>query len=510
MAKSQYNTKSFLKLVTVRNKIIAVVIGIILVFAPFIFIYFPNKQKDLLVDSYNNEVKNIASTVALGVNVALIEQNFSGVEMAMQYAKSDKRLTFIALIQVDTLEATANKKPEVKKTAFSVYPENYKLDLDVASSEAIIVKESPIQSEVLNGKVVVGFSTKTIQENIRRVKITSFIGSFLVSLLSIIIGYILARNISNPILILRDAHMKVGEGDLQQSVKVKSRDEIGDLAVSFNQMVQQLDKAEKLLQLQKNRIEERNKEMIDSISYAKRIQYSLLVKEDVLRKKFPDHFIFFQPKDIVSGDFYWGTELNNGQFALVIADSTGHGVPGAIMSMLNISCLNEAVVSLRLTSPSDILTYTRSKVINHLSQDGSTEGGQDGMDCCLMSFDFKNNELVYAAANNPIWIVRENKIIELIADKMPVGKHQRDTIPFKQHTIALQKNDVVYAFTDGIADQFGGPSGKKFKYKQLKELLVRIADQPMDEQKNTLQETLNAWKGELEQVDDICLMGVRI
>ncbi|MBP7810423.1 MAG: SpoIIE family protein phosphatase [Bacteroidia bacterium] len=510
MEKSQYKSKRPLKLVTVRNKIIAVVIGIILVFAPFIFIYFPSKQKDLLVESYNKEVKNIASTVALGVNVALIEQNFSGVEMAMQYAKSDERLTFIALVQIDTLEAAPGKNPELKKTAFSTYPENYKLNLDIQSSEDIIVKESEIKSEVLNGKVMVGFSTKTIQENIQRVKITSFIGSFLVSLLSIIIGYVLARNISKPILKLRAAHLKVGEGDLQQNVIVKSRDEIGDLASSFNQMVKQLDKAEKLLQLQKNRLEEKNKEMIDSISYSKRIQYSLLVKEDVLKKKFPDHFIFFQPKDIVSGDFYWGTELNNGQFALVIADSTGHGVPGAIMSMLNISCLNEAVVSLRLTSPSDILTYTRSKVINHLSQDGSSEGGQDGMDCCLMCFDFKNNVLIYAAANNPIWIVRKKEIIELVPDKMPVGKHQKDSIPFKQHSINLQKGDMVYAFTDGIADQFGGPNGKKFKYKQLKELLINVGDKPMSEQKSVLQETINAWKGDLEQVDDICLMGVRI
>lgn len=508
MAKSQYNSKFSFKFITVRNKIIAVVLGIILVFAPFIFFYFPSKQKELLVESYNKEVKNIASTVALGVNVALIEQNFSGVEMAMQYAKSDERLTFIALIQMDTLEAAPGKSPEIKKTAFSIYPENYKLDLEIKSSDAMIVKESEIKSEVLNGKVIVGFSTKTILENVHRVKMTSLAGSCLVSLLSIIIGYLLARNISNPILKLRNAHLKVSEGDLQQNVIVNSRDEIGELAVSFNHMVQHLDKAEKLLQLQKTRIEEKNKEMMDSITYSKRIQYSLLAKEIVLKGKFKQHFMYFQPKDIVSGDFYWLHDLSNGQFVLAIADSTGHGVPGAIMSMLNISCLNEAVISEKLTEPKDILNYTRDKIIDHLMFD--TEGGKDGMDCSLLSFDLKTNTVTYAGANNAVWIIREKEIIELIPDKMPVSKHQKDTVPFKQQTLQLQKDDMIYSFTDGIADQFGGPKGKKFMYKQLKQLLIDISELSMKEQRAAIESALNEWKGDLEQVDDITLMGIRV
>lgn len=507
MAKSQYNS-GFSKLITVRNKIIAVVIGIILIFAPFIFIYFPQQQKQLLVDSYNKEVKNIASTVALGVNVALIEQNFSGVEMAMQYAKADERLTFIALVQVDTLEAKQGRPVEIKETAFSTYPEDYKLDLEIQSSDDIIVKESEIKSEVLNGKVMVGFSTKSILESVRQVQITSFIASCLVSLLSIIIGYFLARNISKPILILRDAHLKVGEGDLQQNVVVNSKDEVGELAVSFNQMVKHLDKSEKLLQLQKSRIEEKNKEMLDSIAYSKRIQHSLLAKDIVLKGKFKQHFMYFQPKDIVSGDFYWLHDLSNGQFVLAIADSTGHGVPGAIMSMLNISCLNEAVISEKLTEPAKILDYTRDKIIDHLMFD--TEGGKDGMDCSLLSFDLKNNIMTYAGANNAVWVIRERQLIELSPDKMPVSKHQKDTVPFTQQTLQLQKNDVIYAFTDGIADQFGGPKGKKFMYKQLKQLLIEISDLSMNDQKHAIETALNTWKGDLEQVDDITLMGIRI
>ena len=165
-----------------------------------------------------------------------------------------------------------------------------------------------------------------------------------------------------------------------------------------------------IIEKQKHLVEEKQKEILDSINYAKRIQYSLLASAKLLNDNLPNHFLFFKPKDVVSGDFYWGSTLENGHFILVTADSTGHGVPGAIMSMLNISCLNEAVNSDKLVQPADILNATRKKVIHHLSNDGSEDGGKDGMDCSLISFDFINKKLRYSAANNPIWIIRENFI----------------------------------------------------------------------------------------------------
>ena len=230
----------------------------------------------------------------------------------------------------------------------------------------------------------------------------------------------------------------------------------------------------------------------------------------ILDENLKDYFVFFQPKDIVSGDFYWASNLSDGSFALVTADSTGHGVPGAIMSILNISCIEKAIESEKLTSPAEILNHTRTKIIQTLKKDGSKEGGKDGMDASLISFDFKNSILTYAAANNPIWIVRENKMLEFAADKMPIGKHDKDTISFTQHIINLQKNDVVYALTDGIPDQFGGTNGKKFMYKQLKDLLIKISNFSMQEQHETLKLSLNNWKGDLEQVDDILVIGIRI
>jgi serine phosphatase RsbU (regulator of sigma subunit) len=262
------------------------------------------------------------------------------------------------------------------------------------------------------------------------------------------------------------------------------------------------------VEAQKHLIEEKHKEITDSINYAERIQRSFLASKEMLDENLKEHFVFFQPKDVVSGDFYWATSLNN-KFAIVTADSTGHGVPGAIMSLLNITSLETALKD-GYKEPSDIFNATRKTIIERLKKDGSEQGGKDGMDASLICFDFENNKFTYAAANNPIWIVRNNELLELKPDKMPVGKHDRDFESFTQHEFDLQKGDVVYTLTDGMPDQFGGPKGKKFMYKQLKELLVSIAHEPMGKQKQILTDSLNTWKGDLEQVDDVCLIGVRV
>jgi serine phosphatase RsbU (regulator of sigma subunit) len=259
----------------------------------------------------------------------------------------------------------------------------------------------------------------------------------------------------------------------------------------------------------KNIIEEKHKEITDSINYAERIQRSFIATEEILNENLIDHFVFFQPKDIVSGDFYWASKLSNNNFAFVTADSTGHGVPGAIMSLLNVTSIESAIKD-GFTNPSDILNATRTTIINRLKNDGSKEGGKDGMDCSLICFDFLGNKFVYSAANNPVWVVRKNELIELKADKMPVGKHSKDSEPFTQSEFCMQKNDVIYTLTDGFSDQFGGPKGKKFMYKKLKEILIYNSNLAMQEQKEKLVAALNNWKGELEQVDDICIIGVRV
>lgn len=259
---------------------------------------------------------------------------------------------------------------------------------------------------------------------------------------------------------------------------------------------------------QKIRIESIHKDLTDSINYAERIQRSFLVSDNYLAQNLHSHFVLFKPKDVVSGDFYWAKTLSNGNFAFVTADCTGHGVPGSIMSILIITAL-EKVVEQGICEPAEILNATRSIIIERLKKDGSPEGGKDGMDASLLSFNFAKQSLTYTAANNPVWIIRNSELIELQPDKMPVGKHDKDSISFSQHEISLQSGDLIIALTDGLPDQFGGPAGKKFKYKPLKEMLLINQNLPMPQLKDLLETTFTQWKGNLEQVDDVTVVGVR-
>jgi serine phosphatase RsbU (regulator of sigma subunit)/tetratricopeptide (TPR) repeat protein len=268
---------------------------------------------------------------------------------------------------------------------------------------------------------------------------------------------------------------------------------------------------------QKHYIEEKHKEITDSINYAERIQRSFIATKEILDENLNDYFVYFKPKDVVSGDFYWSGKLNNGNFAFVTADSTGHGVPGAIMSLLNITSLEKAIET--LNEPAEILNATRKTIIERLKKDGSEHGGKDGMDASLTVYDFKTKKLQIAAANNPVWIVRttssnigvnELELIEIKPDKMPVGKHDRDNVSFTQQQIQLKSGDVVYTLTDGFPDQFGGEKGKKFMSKNLKELLLSNAHLAMHEQKQLLEKTFTHWKSNLEQVDDVTVIGIKI
>ena len=260
---------------------------------------------------------------------------------------------------------------------------------------------------------------------------------------------------------------------------------------------------------QKEIIEDAHKEITDSIDYAERIQRSFLATKEILDTNLKDYFVFFKPKDVVSGDFYWADLLSNGTFAVVNADSTGHGVPGAIMSILNISSI-EGAIKEGATAPHEIFNKTRQSIIKRLKKDGSPEGGKDGMDASIVCFDFENKKLTYTAAQNPIWVIRDNEVIQIKAEKMPVGKHDLDHIPFEGGEFDLQKGDQVYTLTDGFQDQFGGPKGKKFMIKRMREYVLSISHLPMAEQHQKLNEAFSDWKGDLEQVDDACVIGVRI
>lgn len=274
-----------------------------------------------------------------------------------------------------------------------------------------------------------------------------------------------------------------------------------------NQIITQQKKE---VEHQKEIVEEKNKEITDSITYAKRLQEAILPPQNFVNEHLPQNFILYKPKDIVAGDFYWAEAIDD-MFFIAAADSTGHGVPGAMVSVVCSNALNRSVKEFRITETGKILDKTRELVLETFEK--STNEVKDGMDISLLCVDHTNKRITWSGANNPLWFITtiqgHTELVEIKANKQPIGKTDYPA-PFTTHEIEYKKDTIFYLFTDGLADQFGGPKGKKFKYKQFEELLVANKEKSMSAQSNLIDESFENWKGHLEQVDDVCVIGIKI
>jgi serine phosphatase RsbU (regulator of sigma subunit) len=259
---------------------------------------------------------------------------------------------------------------------------------------------------------------------------------------------------------------------------------------------------------QKDEISRQKKEITDSIIYAQRIQKAVLPPDEIMKNLLPEYFVLYKPRNIVSGDYYWLTQIEN-KTIVIVADCTGHGVPGAFMSMLGISLLNQMISQRKIKHANEIMDDLRANIKKALRQTGKESDPKDGMDLVLMIFDFDNNVLEYSGAYNPIYIIHEGKLVQTEPDHMPIGIHDVEK-GFSLYKFPFSKGDVFYAFSDGYADQFGGENSKRFMSKQFRELLLKIHQLSMEEQKNILECTLEKWKGNNEQVDDILVMSIRV
>jgi len=324
------------------------------------------------------------------------------------------------------------------------------------------------------------------------------------------------------------------------------KDEILHQKGEIVQQRDQLKIQKEILEIQKKVLMEKNKSMEDSIRYAKRIQKAILPPMNTIKNILPDSFVYYKPKDIVSGDFYWVDQLNSSPvreearvgyehginfsnidgyrinskipnsesspkvfFAAV--DCTGHGVPGAFMSIVGYNSLNKIVQEYKLSDPAAILNQLNQEVRQTLRQENDITEVKDGMDIALCSLDRSTNTLEFAGANNPLYLIRNNKLQIIKGDKFPIGLFNEGKAPvFSNHKIKVQEGDTIYLFSDGYIDQFGGPKGKKFKQKQFNEVLLSIQDMNMDEQKNTIKNTIEQWQGQSFQVDDMLVIGVKI
>lgn len=382
----------------------------------------------------------------------------------------------------------------------------------------------------------------------------------------VLIAFFTTRSITKPIQVLKKMLLSMGLGILPKERVSATRDEIGEMGNALNDLIRSMQQTtdfaketgsgnfdavytplskddslghallkmrvdlaenERFLEQkvierteevvrQKSEIETKNEELeilykqvTDSIHYAKRIQDAILPTSNVVKQLLPDSFILFKPKDIVSGDFYW-IEKKNDLVYFAAVDCTGHGVPGAFMSLVGHNILKDIIKNTRAEKPAEILDSLREGVVNTLRADDSGKQAKDGMDMTLCAINYKTLELQYAAAFNPLYIIRKGELILHPANKFPIGSYVGEKANFDNHTIQLEKGDQIFIFSDGYADQFGGPSGKKFMVGNFRKLLLQIADLNSFQQKEKLNETLLTWQGGQEQVDDVLVIGVKV
>jgi serine phosphatase RsbU (regulator of sigma subunit) len=377
-------------------------------------------------------------------------------------------------------------------------------------------------SNLYKGSVIRIISDVTAQKALFRDEALRFILMFGITMLVVaFLIYRKMRAITLPIRKLVENVDRITDGNLRERAEVSGNNEITKLSEKFNMMIAQLESyyyelEQKVkdrtikIEKQKEEIEEQKKHIMDSIYYARRIQNAILPSFSFIQKHLNHYFILYMPKDIVSGDFYWVHETD-GLFMIAAVDCTGHGVPGAFMSIVGFNQLNYAVTDKKARSASTILDELNKGVISTLNENKMDGTIKDGMDMSLCIFDFESGKAEFAGANNPLYLIRNNELIRYKGDRFPIGAFEGSTPQlFVNNKIDIQPGDCYYLFSDGYADQFGGPDNKKLRYKKLEEFLLEIHDQPMDYQQAFLRTKLLEWKGDNDQVDDVLVIGIKI
>lgn len=479
-----------------------------------------------LYDTYS---KNIVDLFTQKLNS--IADKYDDIDTISLYFGTDKFINYQGHMLTDAQMQEAKKGLENQ-------PEFHLTEMDEGITRTTLFMRLDLDDSALQDDYVIRVKYNNARELsliAAEVKLFGLLLLFIVIPISLLILW-RAKVISKPISILLEKMDKIREGDLGTKVPVSGNNEVTDLAIHFNDMMAELkhshDTLEEKVQertrelVEKNKvIESTHKSIQDSINYSKRLQKAVLPKEEEIKKRLPEIFVLFRPKDVVSGDFYW-FENHGGYDFIAAADCTGHGVPGAMVSFVCNNALNRSLYEFSKLSPETVLHHTREIVIETFSKSGHDI--KDGMDIAMCRINKERDELLFVGANNPCWIIRKNihltqkelndhktvvgdtySLIEIKGDKKPIGLHE-DMTPFTCHNIPICEGDTYYLFTDGYADQFGGNKGKKMMYKPFKKLLLAMAEDSLGKQRKELAHSFDTWMGDFEQVDDVCVIGFRL
>lgn len=459
------------------------------------------------IEDVKTEIKNETPGIINLELFLMADEPFSMNQQVMEVA-SQKETLLRAFQEKDTINL-------MEKVGKSWYHYQY---IYMERSKA---KDQTI-SGLYKGSVIRIISDRTEQQLLFRKEAMVFVIVFLVTML--VLTYLIYRKtkvITQPIKHLVENVNRITDGNLRERAEVVGNNEITRLTEKFNMMIAQLESytyeleekvKERTLKIekQKEEIEEQKKHIMDSIYYARRIQNAILPSLTMIDTHLKDYFILYLPKDIVSGDFYWVQETDD-LFMVAAVDCTGHGVPGAFMSIVGFNQLNHAVTVKKARTAGGILDELNKGVITTLNESMSETSIKDGMDMALCVFNFESMKADFAGANNPLVLIRDNKLIRYKGDRFPIGAYDgSESLSFRNNEFDIMKGDCLYLFSDGYADQFGGLESKKFMYKKFEELLLEIHSLPLNDQKETLNKTYLKWKGSNDQVDDILVIGIKI
>ena len=478
---------------------------------------------------YSEPAKHLVSHFINNLNS--MHENYEGIDTVSLYFGTERFASYQDHIVPARDSVIAIKTLKTGEETTSEYEQNnliYTSEYSRIDMESSVLHDGYIVRIIHNDKVV----RDLIQKELLHFLLNLLI--FVVPIFVLILWR--ARVLSKPLSLMVNKMNIIQKGNLDERVIVSGNNEVSELGEHFNSMIDQLqesyatleqkvDDRTRELREQKDIVEEAHKEITDSIKYAKRLQDAILPPLSFVRELLPQSFVLFQPKDVVSGDFYWCEHRNN-KILLAAADCTGHGVPGAMVSVVCSNALQRTVNEFNITEPSKILDKARSLIIETFAK--SDREVKDGMDIALCSISLSTLKLTFSGANNPLWIIRKieeltdaekadenilrdeySALLEFKPNKQPVGLYS-GMKDFEQETIQLKKGDTFYLFTDGFADQFGGEKGKKMKYKPFKESLLELTKVDMPSQKNILLNNFINWKGDFEQIDDVCVIGVKI
>ncbi|OQY00007.1 MAG: hypothetical protein B6I24_00930 [Bacteroidetes bacterium 4572_128] len=446
--------------------------------------YFQLHQVKKALD-YNHRALKLAKELDILLELSNIYEIFSKIYFAKKnYKKSYENHKQFILLKDSIFNEENIKKITGLEYQYKYEKEKQAIALEQAKKDAIS-KEEIKRQKIMRNSFIIGFVLMLL-------------------LAALILWSLKQKKKANHLLTKQKKQIEVFNLELNQT-----NEKLNTTLKVVNQQKKELNVTLEVVNLQKEKIEDAHKNIKDSINYASRIQNAILPNLDIFEKATNDYFVFFKPRDVVSGDFYWAKQIGD-YFIYITADCTGHGVPGAFVSMLGVSLLNEIVNKKEINQTNEVLDILREEMKKSLKQKGKNKNEtKDGMDLTMCIINRKTNELQFSGANNSMYLYRNNELIEFKGNRQPIGIYIKEK-PFTNYEIQLQENDVIYTFSDGYIDQFGGKKGKKFMKKRFKKLLLEINHKDMSEQKQILDKIFGKWKGNLNQIDDVLVIGVKI